>query len=368
MIDKNTLIKFSALFVVGIIVGVLFTFLLSTRKSSQSSCSSLLGKPLVNIEGKVWRSGELPYDLLMDYYNIENNIYLSQKNFAEKLGLRILLAKEGGKKVTSQEIPKLKDVIQVPSAKEEDARNYYDQALKNSGPSVFGGQNFEKLRPQIISQLNQQKITEISNKKIEELAASGKIKMLIEPPLGVPSKMDLSLFPSRGKADAAVTFVSVIDYMDPMSREEEPEIERFYKSYSSKINFINIAYSISQNGLGVAFAKGAYCAKEQGNDLFWNYHEKSLKRPLPTAEENGDFKDSQHLNNEVIKVAKATNLDINKFTSCINSNNANITIQKVQNQLYSSSGFQGTPTFYLNRRPIRVSLKELKSKLQNELN
>jgi protein-disulfide isomerase len=368
MFNKNFLMKSLGLFVIGALLGILFPFLFSSKKLVQSSCNYLLGKPLVSVGGKVWRSGDLPYDLLMNYYDLENDIYLSEKSFAEFLGVRILLAKELGKKVTNQEIPKLKDVLQVPSATAEDAREFYNKIAKRSNRPVFGGQSFEKLMPQIIAQLNEDKMEEFSNKKFQELMASGKIQMLVDPPLGRPTRIDFSMFPKRGKSDSAVTFVSVIDYMDPISRDAEPELERFYKNYSSKINFVHIPYSLLQNGLGEAFAKGAYCAMEQGNDLFWSYHKKTLKKSLPAAEENREIKDTQKLNNEVIKVAQATNLDINKFTSCLNAKNANITMKKVQNQLYSSSGFKETPSFYLNRRQVRISLKELSSKLESELN
>jgi protein-disulfide isomerase len=330
---------------------------------------NLLGKSIVNVNGKVWRSEELPDDLLMDYYNIENNVYSKKKNFAEQLGLRIALAKEVGKNVNNQVgIPKLTEVLSIPPVNTEDARKYYDDTLKNFGSLAFSGQSFEKLKSQLMAQLNQQKINEFSNNKIEEYVANGKIKVLMDPPLALPPKVDLSLFPNRGNPNTNITFVSIVDYMDPRSREILPEVENIYKNYSSKINFVSVIYSLSQNGRGGAFAKGAYCAKEQGNEKFWNYNKISLETPIPTTEESAIFKDEKQLNNEVIDVAQTAKLDVVKFTICINSDGIKQTMQKVQNQLYSFNSFQGTPTFYLNRRPVRVSLKELDSKLKNELN
>jgi protein-disulfide isomerase len=369
---NHKVIKSLGLVGIGLVIGVFVTLVIFYSSKSKNEFISnsfpLLGKPLVNIDGKIWTSADLPDDSLRDYYNLENNVYNSEKYFSEQLALRIILANEMGKKASNESIPKLSELLIVPPIKDEDALKYYNSLVMRAGIGVFGGQSFEKVKSQLIVQLNQEQLNNISNKKIEELTSNKKIKLLFSAPSGTLARLDTSLFPMRGNDNSRVTLVSVLDYMDPRSREIEPELEKLYKDYASKINFINIAYSISPNGLGAAFAKGAYCAKEQGNKSFWNYNEKSFEKPMPTVEENGFFKDSKQLNKEVIEVAQHAKLDMDKFTSCVNSGRGNLMMQKVQNQLYSFNSFQGTPTFYLNRRTVQVSLKELDSKLRNELN
>ncbi|APJ03781.1 DsbA family protein [Silvanigrella aquatica] len=363
--NRKNFIKSVLLISSGVSLGVSLTLFIHSYDNNLPN--KLIIKNLVSVNGKVWTTADLPDDLLVEYYNIENSIYNSQKYFAEQLGLRIELASEKGKIANKENIPKLSDLFVNSKVNDSEIRKYYDDMIHKMGANVFAGQSFEKLKPQIAYQLTHEKINEMSKNKIGELTNSGKFKVLLSAPLGAPISLDTSIFPKRGNENNNITFVSVVDYMDPKSREIEPKIEELYKKFSSKINFINIPYSQFQNSINGFFAKGAYCAKEQGQEQFWNFNNLSFKKSLPSADEQRILNDSAKMNAEVIQVAKSAHLDIDKFSSCLNSNNIRIELQNVQNKLYASGEFKGAPSFYINKRSVRVSLQELENTLKDEV-
>ncbi len=367
---KKKYLQFTILFLIGLFLGGILTYFIfiPSNNLNDSYITPIMGRPLINFEGKVWTSNDLPDDLAIDYYNVENNMYNSLKYFSEKLALRLSLAQEMKKEITSKSIPKLSDLVKIPEAKESDAKKYYDDLVNKAGISVFGGQSFDKIKQQLLFQLNNERIVNFSSKKIDELVNLGKFKLLFDSPLGAPSNIDYSLYPYRGKENSNMVMISVIDYTDPKSREIQPELEKIYHRFSSKIKFINIPYSQYSNSLGGLFAKGAFCANEQGNDKYWDYNKKAFENSNKVSLDDINMKDVKNLNIKVMEVAKSSKLNLDKFSSCLNADKSKVTLQKTQNQMYSVNDFQGAPSFFLNKRPIRISLKVFEKSLDNSLN
>ncbi|KAB8040619.1 hypothetical protein GCL60_01475 [Silvanigrella paludirubra] len=349
------------LFSIGLIFGIILTYFIFIKNSfifNEKYINPVLGRKLINFEDKIWTSNDLPYDLFLEYSIIENNYYKSLKNFAEKLALSISMSQDLRKDVNSNFIPKLKDLIKIEGVKETDAKKYYDNLVSKYGTNIFGGQAFDKAKQQLLFQLNNEKIASFSNNKIEELINIGKLRLLFESPLGIPANIDYSLFPKRGNLDSNITFISVIDFIDHKSRDIHPEIEEMYKKFSRKIRFINIPYSNLQNSLNDDFAKGAFCANEQGNTIYWDFYKKSFEF-LNKYSSDYYNKEIKNLNNIVLSVAKSTDLKMDKFSLCLNSNRTKEIIIRTHNLLNESTEFKGAPAFYLNKRFLLISLKEI---------
>ena len=181
-------------------------------------------------------------------------------------------------------------------------------------------------------------------------------------------KLDLTGYPIRGNKDSNIVLVEVADYLCAHCRESESIMEKIVKEFSSKVKFVNIAYPLSVQGLGGALVRGAYCATKQDEKLFWDYHAKAFQVPFAKATPPASADPAKAFNDVAIEVAKLANLDINSFTTCLTANESAEYINKVQSQFNASTGFKGTPTFYLNGRLLEVNPQQLESTLKMALN
>lgn len=365
MLKQNKLFYIS-IYLLGIFSGFALFLIYQFIQNKYSSHENRIVKKIVKIGDIVWTSADLPNDLILEYANIENNIYNAEKRFADHLALRIILAKEQNKKIDKNYIPTLFDLIKFDQASEDDALTYYNKMVKEHGINVFSGQVFEKIKTQIQFQLNYEKMNLISDKKISELYNNEKYISYVSKPLGNPLLFDISVFPNRGNKNTNISLISILDYTNPKSIELENKIEDIYKKYGKKVNFINIPYTSSINSLSGFFAKGAFCAQEQGNDKYWSYSRKALTFTSKNNE-NENLK-SDEIKKKVVNIADSAKLDLKSFNTCLDSKKVNDKLILIQNKLYSTNGFQGNPTIYLNKRELNFSLNELDDRIKNEIN
>lgn len=367
---RTDTVKFIGFFIGGLLLGALASAGVMKAKNDKKAVdiSSAVGKPLITVDGKTWESASLPGDSGMDYFTLQNNIYNAEKNFAGQTAARIALANDAGKKVSATELPKIEELLPVVPVTDAEAKQYYDKVIAQMGASVFGGQSFDKIKGQLQMQMSQQKVGESVMRKIQELEAGGRIKILLTAPLSPPVKLDLTGYPIRGNKEANTVLVEVADYLCAHCRESEAVVEKIYKEFSSNVKFVNIAFPLNPQGLSGALARGAYCATKQGEKQFRDYHSQAFQVPFSKATPPVGAEPTKSFNDEAIKVAKEAKLDVASFETCITSNDANEYLNKVQNQFNSSTGFKGTPTFYLNGRLIEVNPQQLEATLKTALN
>lgn len=368
--SRTDFTKIIGFFVGGLLLGALAAAGLMKSKSNSSAIdlSSAKGKALITVDGKTWETGALPGDSGMDYFTLQSNIYNAEKNFAGQTAARIALANDAGKKVSAAELPKIEELLPVVPVTEEEAKQYYNKVIAQMGAGVFGGQTFDKIKTQLQVQMSQQKVGESVMRKIQELEAGGRIKILLTAPLSPPVQLNLTGYPVRGNKDSSTVLVEVSDYLCAHCRESEPIVEKMFQEFSSKVKFVNVVYPLNPQGLSGALARGAFCATQQGNKQFWDYHIQAFQVPFSKATPSSGKEPEKAFNEEAIEVAKQVKLDVNAFTKCLTSNEANENLQKVQSQFNPSTGFKGTPTFYLNGRLIEVNPQQLEATLKTALN
>ncbi|MBX9837377.1 MAG: DsbA family protein, partial [Silvanigrellaceae bacterium] len=282
---KSNNVKIIGFFVGGLILGALAAtgIMISKNNKKAVDLTSALGKQFIVVDGKTWDSGVLPGDSAMDYFTLQSNIYNAEKNFAGQTAVRIALANDVGKKVTATELPKLEELLPIANVSDEEAKKYYDKVVNQMGPGFFGNQPFDKIKTQLQMQMSQQKAGETVMRKLQELEAGGRIKILLTPPLSPAVNLDLTGYPVRGNKDSNIVLVEVADYLCAHCRESEPIMEKIVKEFSSKVKFVNIAYPLSPQGLSGSLVRGAYCATKQGENLFWDYHIKAFQVPYAKA-------------------------------------------------------------------------------------
>jgi protein-disulfide isomerase len=160
--------------------------------------------------------------------------------------------------------------------------------------------------------------------------------------------------PATGADDALVTVVIFSDFQCPFCSRVEPTLKTLQDDYKGKIRFVwkNNPLPFHQNA-GPA-AEAAMAAADQGK--FWEMHDKL-------------FADQQNLDRATFeKYAQALGLDMAKFKASLDAN-AHKNVIEEDKTLASSLGANGTPSFFINGRPLRGAqpLPQFKAVIDEEV-
>lgn len=117
---------------------------------------------------------------------------------------------------------------------------------------------------------------------------------------------------------------------EPQLIEEYVNTDKVYFEYRSVGAFIGL-----ESGWA---AEGAYCAGDQGK--FWEYHDTLFANW--TGENTGDF-----TKDKLVTYAKALNLDMEMFESCISEEKHKGTVEQDAADA-EANGVRATPTFFIN--------------------
>jgi protein-disulfide isomerase len=151
-------------------------------------------------------------------------------------------------------------------------------------------------------------------------------------------KVPVGTSPEKGTKTAKVTIVEFSDFQCPFCSRVEPTLTELEKDYGKDIRVIwkNNPLPFHQNALPAAEA--AMAAGEQGK--FWEMHGKL-------------FADQQHLDEATFeKYATDLGLNVAKFKASIASHKFQAAIKDDQ-ALAEKLGARGTPSFFINGRPLR---------------
>ena len=147
--------------------------------------------------------------------------------------------------------------------------------------------------------------------------------------------------PAKGSEAAPITIIEFSDFQCSYCRkfwkETLPRLEAEYVK-PGKIRFVyrHLAILGEQS---VSAGQGAECARDQGK--FWEYHDKLFASQGPFAFTMGNLK----------HYAKELGLNAVAFNQCLDSGKYS---QKVDAEtgLGSTLGLRGTPSFFINGRPL----------------
>jgi len=145
--------------------------------------------------------------------------------------------------------------------------------------------------------------------------------------------------PAWGPEDAPVVIVEFSDYQCPYcERFHQETYSQIRAAYEGSIRFVYRDMPLSQiHPDAMLAAEAAGCANEQG--AFWDYHDLL-------------FNNQQDLSRTALgSYATQIGLDINTFNQCLDTGRYQQEITSDM-QAAASYGVQGTPTFFINGRPL----------------
>lgn len=168
-----------------------------------------------------------------------------------------------------------------------------------------------------------------------------------EPALGPKVDVQIGNLPLLGNKDAKLTIVEFSDFQCPYCKRFYDETyEQLKKDYveSGKARFAYRHMPLASHPLAQDAGEAAECANEQNS--FWEYHDTLFN----------SFNDWASLTTETAIpkfVALAGDLGLNtaEFEACLTSNKHDQTV-KDDLAAGSTAGVSGTPTFFINGKPL----------------
>ncbi len=151
-------------------------------------------------------------------------------------------------------------------------------------------------------------------------------------------KVPVGTSPVKGPATAKVTIVQISDFQCPFCSRVEPTITELFNDYGKDIRVVwkNNPLPFHNNAMPAALA--AMAAGEQGK--FWEMHERL-------------FKDQAHLDDATYeKYAGEIGLNMGKWKAAYSSKKYEAAI-KADMVIAEQFGARGTPSFFINGRPLR---------------
>jgi protein-disulfide isomerase len=157
----------------------------------------------------------------------------------------------------------------------------------------------------------------------------------VAPPIAVATDGH----PSRGPADATVTIVEFTDYECPFCRQHYQEtFPRLMAAYDGRIRYVVRNFPLPTLHPGaVKAAEAVECAHLQGR--FWDYRDALLRGTAPP--------DAAGLR----RYAAQVGADTAAFGRCLDGDQTAPIVERDMRE-GTAYGVNGTPTFFINGRPI----------------
>lgn len=181
-------------------------------------------------------------------------------------------------------------------------------------------------------------------------------------PLVIPSPRDPSIAHDGlvlGSPNAPVTITEYLDFQCPFCSKYAvsvlPSIEETYISKDqAKLEVRPMAILGPESELA---AQAAYAANDQGR--FWDFYD------MLFANQKGEGQGRFSLDN-LKRMAAAIGLDTNAFNSAMDSKKYESKVKSDTSQS-QAGGVRGTPTVFVNGRPVQPTLEATKATIDQEL-
>jgi protein-disulfide isomerase len=156
------------------------------------------------------------------------------------------------------------------------------------------------------------------------------------------TKLHIAGNPSMGPADAPVTVVEFADLQCPHCREADDAVKGLVGQYKIRLVYKDFPLS-SIHPWAETAAIGARCAYMQSPDVFWKVHDAVFA--------NQDSIVVDNIQEKLAEFAAQAGLNASAFKACMSSPEAAKAV-KANHDDGVELGVDGTPTFFVNGRPL----------------
>jgi protein-disulfide isomerase len=156
-----------------------------------------------------------------------------------------------------------------------------------------------------------------------------------QPVLDDPVKISLAGDPVKGPDSARVVLVEFSDFQCPYCQKAVTEANKVLAAFPKDVKLVFKQFPLDTHSDAEFGAEAALAAQAQGK--FWEMHDRLY----------GGFPDLSR--GTVMRYAKQIGLDINRFTSDVDSHKFKTRV-RAEEQEGEAAGVGGTPTFFVNGR------------------
>jgi protein-disulfide isomerase len=211
-----------------------------------------------------------------------------------------------------------------------------------------------ELGPRVAQYLEQQRATQQRESFVGGLRAGTPVRVYMQEPEPIRVKIDPSVGFALGPREAPITIVEFSDFQCPYCRGVVPTLRQLAARYPDRVRLVFRDFPIPSLHPDALLAhQAARCAGEQGQ--FWPYHDLLFERANLDA-------------TALKQYASDLKLDGQKFVECLDSGRSRAAINADMEE-GSRLGVSGTPTFFINGRPLvgNVPLAVFQRAIEREL-
>lgn len=345
----------------GLLLGVAFGWGLAatySQKANHAAFVETLDAPVLELDGIKYRVGDLPLPLQSSIFEKRHEAYEASQAMLQQFALQLSLAKTKDANVRLDKLPPFEELLVLPKPTDQELKAVFESNRSRLPPDT----PFDQIRAEIERFVQNQRVTEAMRTRAAELKAAGRLRLLWPEPAAPEVDLKIDQHPARGPRDAPFVLAEVSDYLCTHCQQLHAEVQQILREFGSSLRFVQINYSLRPDLLSGSLMRGAYCARQQGDDVFWRYHELAFRNAADKGWKLTD-PDDRGL---VEGLASEMGIDRNKFKDCLNSPDARYHVLK-NIELMSAVGISGTPTFYLNNRRILHHTGELRDLIASQL-
>lgn len=289
------------------------------------------------VNGKMYSKEDLDGDFQNRLYRAEQEAFHKVEATLREYSMRIALAAEKGD-IDLKNIPPLEELLPPATVSDEKMKAFFEENKNRLPPNA----KFEDFKPRLQQFLSKQESAKVFQEKFDEYEEAGKIKLLVSKPIAPLVSIPIDDYPQMGNPKSPNVLVEASDYLCPHCQQSYKTVKDAIKALGQDIKFVQINYSLRPDKLSGSLIQGAYCASEQGSEQFWKYHDVAFQNKWGSMNDAADME-------KPVAIAKEAGIDTEKMTACMKSPAAKAFVSKT-NEMASSLGVTGTPTFFLNNR------------------
>jgi len=261
------------------------------------------------------------------------NLYKLEKQKLEEYISAFLLTQEAKKRGVSVETVLDQEVNSKILPVDDDEIDVFYKS--NRGRIAV---DLDKVREQIRSYLQNQKIEAQKALFFKSLRSKAKVVTYLKPPPVFRAQLSLAGEPFKGSEKAPVTIVKFEDFQCPFCIQVQSTFNELVSRYDGKVRLVHKDFPLeSLHPQARQAAEAARCAHEQRK--FWEYHDKLYANsPKASADDLKNY-------------AKEVGLNVDSFDRCLVSGKYKAVVQQDLKE-GTQLGLSGTPTFFINGREI----------------
>ncbi len=284
-----------------------------------------LADPVAKVGGEPISLAELDEAAKAELLKISQQMFDARKQGLDRMiDMRLMEAEAKARSMTKEELLKVEIEEKTTPITDADIEAFYNQNKNRMRGDLT--QMSDPIR-QHLAQQQGGKLMAAFTKSLRDKAG---VEIYLEQPRVMVDPGDS---PRYGNANAPVQIIEFSDFQCPYCIRGAETLDQVKEKYGDKVTIVYRHFPLPMHDRAHRAAEASECANDQGK--FWAYHDQLFANQRAMTEE------------DLARYATASELDVAKFTECLNSDKHVATVDEDMKD-GANAGMSGTPGFYIN--------------------